>query len=392
MKLTIKSRPEDFIVEEVAPLPLTKKGTHGVYLLTKKGWNTLDVLRDIAKKLRIHFENLSYGGKKDRHALTTQYITIAGARIGDFEEKNYILRFAGFMDRPMGPDLIAGNKFEITLRKLKTADIESAKQEMAVVGQFGFPNFFDDQRFGSFDLIQGFFAEKILKGHFNGALKIYLTAIHSDDKKEEKDRKKFFIEHWKDWAVCKTCAKTEWEQKAFDFLAQSKSDFLPLLRQIPDEVLSLYISAYQSFIWNEVLRRVLAARKVSPLKAYKGIAGDYLFFGELNADDDKYFRELIISGMSGKTKMPDSACEEIYAQILKEQGITHAMFNKLKLRQGYFKSTDRSAVIKPENLSFEVGDDELNHSAQKMILKFILPRGSYATMLVKRLFSHKLSN
>ncbi|MEK7828364.1 MAG: tRNA pseudouridine(13) synthase TruD, partial [Deltaproteobacteria bacterium] len=74
--MKIKVKPEDFIVEEKADLKFHKGGEHRVYLLTKRGFNTVDLLLRLSKKLGIPFSNFSYGGKKDRHALTTQYITI----------------------------------------------------------------------------------------------------------------------------------------------------------------------------------------------------------------------------------------------------------------------------------------------------------------------------
>ena len=51
----------------------------------------------------------------------------------------------------MGPDLIDGNQFSITVRKLNDKDLASAADEIENVNVFGYPNYFDDQRFGSLD-------------------------------------------------------------------------------------------------------------------------------------------------------------------------------------------------------------------------------------------------
>jgi tRNA pseudouridine13 synthase len=40
--------------------------------------------------------------------------------------------------------------------------------------------------------------------------------------------------------------------------------------------------------------------------------------------------------------------------------------------------------VRPENLSHASEPDELNQGRMKLTLRFDLPRGSYATMLVKR--------
>ena len=68
--IKLKARPEDFVVEEDADLPFRKDGNFCVYLLKKRGWNTVDVLKNIAKKLSLPYADFSYGGKKDKYALT----------------------------------------------------------------------------------------------------------------------------------------------------------------------------------------------------------------------------------------------------------------------------------------------------------------------------------
>lgn len=72
----IKAVPEDFVVEEKASLPFRSKGHFRVYLLRKRNWNTLDLIRHLSRTLGLAGEKISYGGKKDKHGLTSQFITI----------------------------------------------------------------------------------------------------------------------------------------------------------------------------------------------------------------------------------------------------------------------------------------------------------------------------
>jgi tRNA pseudouridine13 synthase len=156
--IKVKVKPEDFIVEEIADVPMSSTGDFCVYRLQKRGWNTVDVLKNLSKKLNLPSSDFSYGGKKDKYALTSQYITIGRqgykqtpppvsppSQGGDeggvkkprvmhrssrfpsvvnsaeiekliptkLDKENYSLSFVGLMDRPMGPDLIKGNKFHI---------------------------------------------------------------------------------------------------------------------------------------------------------------------------------------------------------------------------------------------------------------------------------------
>ncbi|CAG1771732.1 hypothetical protein BAC3_02028 [uncultured bacterium] len=281
--LKIKVKPEDFIVEEVADLPFQKEGNFCVYLLKKRGWNTVDILKMLSKKFTIPYSSFSYGGKKDKYALTSQYITIArqgykkttppvsspsqGGYKGEVKKswirppnsqlftkdktvtsnsmalheypvpskldaENYSLSFVGYMDRPMGPDLIKGNRFHIVVRNLTGDDLASALRGIDRVKQDGYPNYFDDQRFGSFDARQGFVAEKILKKHYNGALKILFSRIHPEDSKEEKEHRKFFGENWGNWQACLKGATSKFEKEAFAYLEKNPKGFIPILQRI----------------------------------------------------------------------------------------------------------------------------------------------------------------
>ena len=388
MGIKLKSQPSDFIVKEIASLPFHKHGEFSTYLLQKSGLNTIDVLKRISKDLDISLRDFSYGGRKDKHSVSSQYIAIRYPRLGHIKQPNYSLEFLGFMDRPMGPDLIKENQFNIVVRNLSDSDIEVAKNEIELVKNQGFSNYFDDQRFGSFDKEQGFIAEKILKGHFNGALKIYLTLKSSEDDKEERERKKSISAHWRDWSACFELARTRFEKIAFSFLEENPNGFLDLIDQIPQEELTTFFSAYQSFIWNEVLRRLLKEKLTGKCPIHPGVAGDYIFYRDLEREDIKYLEDLKIPTLAKNLEFKGALLSNIYNQVLADNGINRTLFNKLKIRRAYFKSFERSAVVKPENLSFKIGSDELSKSNNKLSLDFSLPRGSYATMLVKRLFNH----
>ncbi len=390
--MKIKATPEDFIVDEMTDVVPVKSGDFGLFLLEKRGWNTVDLLRRLSRELDIPFSDFSYGGRKDRHALTQQHITIRRQRMGrelgriKVREADYSLGFIGYSERPMGPDLISGNRFAITIRDVSGEQVSSALSGIEAVGKTGYPNYFDDQRFGSFDTRQGFIAEKILKGHYNGALKVYLTHIRPADKGADKERRRFFFEHWSNWRVCLERAKTLPERDAFGILVKDPKAFVPALQKISGEEMSLFFSAYQSFLWNELLRRVVR-EKASVLSSSPGLAGDYLFYTDLAQETFEYLRNLAIPTPASGITMPDADTQALYVDVLSERGIRPSLFNLRKIRQAFFKATERMAIVIPDELSWESSPDELHLDRQKIVIKFFLPRGSYGTMFVKRLFS-----
>ena len=430
--IKVKVKPEDFVVEEVADISTSDTGDFCVYLLKKRGWNTVDVLKNLSKKLNLPSSDFSYGGKKDKYALTSQYITIGrqdykqttpsvsaplqggvvrGAKNPwikrrnlqspsavnsaeierliptKLDKENYSLSFVGLMDRPMGPDLIKGNKFHIVVRNLTEHELMSALNEIECVKRDGYPNYFDDQRFGSFDGRQGFVAEKIIKKHYNGALKIYFSRIHPEDSKDEKEHRKFIYENWGNWQACITRATSRFEKEAFSYLEKHPKGFVPILQRISHEEMVLFFSAYQSHLWNEVLRKIIRSISENSLKISRGIAGDYLFYTRLDDKNKGYLSRLIIPMPASNIKMPDTFTETLYSEVLKENDITSPMFNIRKIRQAFFKGIERNAVVIPEELSVDHSEDEIYQGKKKLVLDFFLPRGCFGTIFIKRIFS-----
>jgi len=347
------------------------------------------VLLDISRQIKKPLFYVSYGGRKDKHAKTTQHITIKNfdglpERI---DGKNYFAERIGFLDRPMGPDLIDGNKFEITIRDLSQKEIQGATIQLEEIKKDGFVNYFDDQRFGSFDPKGGFLAERILKEHYNGAVKIYLTRPSSEDRKDDKERKQFFWDNWGKWEQCLASAKTLTEKKILVGLKRNPGDFLSAIRHIPSRELSLFYSAYQGALWNEVVRRLLRLYVTDRLTRHKGSVAPYLFYTFLEADKLRRLRNILIPLAASNMKVTDSEVQRIYQEVLHKEEIKPAMFNIRKIRHAFFKSTERSVIVFLRHLMMQAASDEMNEGRKKMTLRFVLARGSYATMLIKRIFS-----
>lgn len=392
MHYKVKVKPEDFQVRETVSLSIGDKGEFGVFKLKKKGWNTVDLLKRIAKKFSILLENISYGGKKDRHALTEQFITIKNPpKRLHIREENFSLKLIGFSDEPMQPRHIDGNYFSIIIRSISKEAEEFLFTPLESIKKRGFVNYFDDQRFGSYDPNQGFIGEKIIKEHYNGALKIYLTHVYPEDKKDTKERKRLIFENWGNWEECLKVAKNSMEKFAFRYLIENPKDYLHILRKIPKEDMSMFFAAYQSFLWNETVRRLLLSiLKVDDILIHRGVAGDYVFFDKIEEKSWKYLKGLTIPTASSKAKMPDKKVEKFYHEILNERGVKPSMFNLRKIRQAFFKSVDRDVLVIPEGFEYKTEDDEVYEGKRKLFLQFSLPRGSYATMLIKRIFAKKL--
>jgi tRNA pseudouridine13 synthase len=388
MKIRVKN--QDFIVDEVANFCLQKSGRFRLYLLSKEGWATVDAIKELSRKSGIPFSAFAWGGRKDRHSLSTQYITVRDSKSLAPNSKGLSVKLIGYLNRPMGPGLIIANDFKITIRDLNRQETDLLTREMEKVVRFGFCNYFDDQRFGGYSPQLGFLGEKVLKGHFNGALKIYLCFIAAKDKKDTRMRKSLFFDNWGDWQFCLKRAKTDFEKISFDHLAKNHKDFITLLKKIPKDELSFAFSSYQSFLWNNMLFKLIKERVGPPARLiHEGCAGDYLFLDQITLENIEFFKRLKIPLPSAKAKFTDEGLKTIYSDILKQNGLKQGMFNRNKIRQAYFGEALRDALIFPENLEFVFGQDELDNQKLKCSLSFRLRRGSFATMLIKRIFAKK---
>ncbi|MCX7959295.1 MAG: tRNA pseudouridine(13) synthase TruD, partial [Deltaproteobacteria bacterium] len=362
-------------------------GKYSVFLLRKAGWNTDDIIRKISRENGLNLSQISYGGKKDRHSVSEQFITVRGEHTGLLIKSNYCeLKFLGYSDEPMTPVHILTNSFSITVRYINPESEERLVSRIDSVSSGGFLNYFDEQRFRSFDESFGFVAEKILKRHYSGALKIIITSLRDEDDSKERRRKRFISEHWGEWERCLENARGAFEKMVFNRLLRKKNDFLNILRSVDKSELSMYFSVYQSYFFNEVLSRLVRRLSERNLELNSRI-GVFVFPEKISAENSEYLKNLIIPLISGRMMCDDRIISELYEQVMREREIRLPMFNLRKIRKAYFKSVPRRAVVFPEKLNFSFEPDEIYKGKKKLIINFDLPPGSYATMLLKQIFT-----
>jgi len=380
--MRVKATPEDFVVREAADLRIRKDpAPYRVYLLEKKDWNTADALMRIAKAKRVSYEKFRYGGKKDRHAHTFQYVTVQSPVDASMTAKGYSLKLLGFSAEQMEPARIVSNHFELTVRELKPQEAAHLAAATEQLKESGMPNYFDDQRFGNLDKERGYVAEKMLQGRWEEALNLALTTIHPEEHTEAKQRKRDLRERWGDWAACRAIAETALEQRAFDLLlAGGANPFRAALATAHKETALLWVSTYQSFLWNEMLRRLLAEKGWAGARV-PGPAGDYVFPTEIAR-----LGELVIPLPGRGMRFADPTTGLLFEEILRERRLRPATLEEELLPGLAFRASPRSAVVRPSGLRVdEPMDDERYPGSCKLSLRFSLPRGCYATMLIKAL-------
>ena len=180
-----KHAPRDFVVDEIPLYAFSQEGEHLVLRVRKKGLSTWEMLSKIANYLGIKAKELGYAGLKDKHALTTQYISVHKkyeAKIDRMEIAGIRVLEKAYHTNKIKTGHLKGNRFFIRLKKVNKVDAKKIKEVLKTIKKEGMPNYFGFQRFGNdgdnFEkgrqIIEEGLKEKNKKLH-----KLYLNAYQS---------------------------------------------------------------------------------------------------------------------------------------------------------------------------------------------------------------------
>ncbi|HSM91622.1 MAG TPA: tRNA pseudouridine(13) synthase TruD [Anaeromyxobacteraceae bacterium] len=146
---TLKASPEDFRVDELPAYLPSGQGPHLYLRVEKRGRTTRDVLRELAGRLGVAERDAGYAGLKDREAVTTQWLSFPVLRDPDPAS----LAGAGLRvlevsrhANKLRTGHVRGNRFALAVRG---GDVGRARACAAALAERGVPNFFGAQRFGA---------------------------------------------------------------------------------------------------------------------------------------------------------------------------------------------------------------------------------------------------
>jgi tRNA pseudouridine13 synthase len=394
--MKIKQSPDDFQVDEVTDV-VPSTGPFSLYRLEKTGWTTSDALNAIRRDWQIRIHRLSFGGLKDRHARTTQHLTIEAGPAQNLSQKGITLTYIGQVPEPFTSSAIRSNRFRIAVRDLSAEQVALAGHALGEVQADGVANYFDDQRFGSVEAGREFVARRAVLGDWEGALRLALTAPYEFDRGAVKQEKAILIRHWGDWSECARKLPRGDARALAAHLAADPGDYRGAFARIRAELGSLYLSAYQSHLWNAALADWLTRRL--PESQRVGI--------RLKLDDVPTPRDLTVQQRNELTgwSYPLPSARLKYEELipntppdwpdalrrsLAADGIDLEQMKLKGLRRPFFSRGERPILSIPTELGAESGPDERHPGRFKLVLNFILGRGSYATLVVKRVVQIKM--
>ena len=148
----LKATAEDFQVDEVLDIPLSGTGEHLWLWVEKRGLNTEEAARRLARAAGVSQRNISYAGLKDRQALTRQWFSLhlpgkADPDLSAAEGETLAILKAVRHSRKLQRGAHSANGFTLRLTGLK-ADRAALEQRLQCLRDQGVPNYYGLQRFG----------------------------------------------------------------------------------------------------------------------------------------------------------------------------------------------------------------------------------------------------
>lgn len=384
--MKLKCQPDDFRVEELTDARPGPSGRYTFYRLTKRDQGTIEAVGEICLRWNLSGRQVSYAGLKDRHAATIQYLTIAGGPSRSMRTPRFELEPMGRLAQPYSSRQLIGNRFEVVLRALDASEMERARAEVEDIPRVGLPNYFDDQRFGSVGRGGEFAAEAWLHGDHERALKLAIADPSPSDRAATRAEKAILRDQWGNWAEAKRRLPRSSARSIVTYLVDHPADTRGAFARIRRELRMLYFSAFQSHLWNLVLAGWLE-RHAAPgeLARVDLKVGTFPFPRRMRADRVEALRRLSLPLPSARTPRPEGPLGEVVEQVLAPWRLEWKDLRIKHLKDIFLSKGARPALFFPAHLQWEPRDDELHSGRLALRLAFELPKGSYATILVKRI-------
>ncbi|MGL5359428.1 MAG: tRNA pseudouridine(13) synthase TruD, partial [Shewanella sp.] len=180
----LRTHNSDFIVKEILPFSPTGEGEHHLLHIRKEGLNTVQVAEMIAKFAKVHPQEVTYAGQKDKNAITEQWfgVRIPGKETPAWAQLNserLTLLASSRHSKKLRIGALLGNRFILTLRNV--TEMEDIIRRIESVSQLGVPNYFGEQRFGH-DGKNLIFGRQMLAGKKvkdRNKRSMYLSAVRS---------------------------------------------------------------------------------------------------------------------------------------------------------------------------------------------------------------------
>ena len=365
-----------------------------------------EALRQLGSALNIPRQSIHYCGLKDKTSISVQKVSVTGnfvKKLSKLNIRDYFFRCIKPTRKPVKLGGHWGNNFIIVIRNIENRDnLESDIQKsIKKIGECGFPNYFGLQRFGTYrpnsHLIGRFLLEEKYKHAYH---EIATTTYSSEHPKVIKVREALRETGDLEEAYNTFPKSLYYERKIIKYLKENPEDFEGAIKTLSPDLKTLLINAFQSYIFNKLVSfrlnkssSLLEGDSIGILDDINGhiTKVKYIYGGRY----DKYLDEamdlnraaIVLPLIGYDTELSDfpfigPALKEIFS----EEEIDFKLFKKEAMKNTELKGSLRSLIVKPIGLELlKFSDDDAFPGKKKVKIEFSLPKGSYATMLIREL-------
>jgi len=403
----LRFTPDDFVVDEISVYPpISQDGLYTIAEVSAKNWETNLLIRELARSLRISRSRISFSGTKDKRATTKRlmsFMQVPPESLTKLKIRNVEIKNVYKSDRPVRIGDHIGNAFSIIIRNINEEvtldDINETISSLLSIG--GFPNFYGVQRFGIMRPLTHLIGRYIISGDFERAVMTYIAEpVEGEDEKTYNLRKRLkesldfqeALQSYPDGLI--------FEKAILNRLIQKPDDFINALNVLPRNLLTMFVYAYQSYLFN----RILSERIKKGLPLNQATIGDIVVPISQGMVDEDYRVNVTPSNIDKINKQINRgrACVtglligynvsfaegemgEIERSVVDDEGIDPRDFIVPELPFLSSTGSRRSLLARLRNLRYEYTDDELNQGKKTLRLEFTLDKGCYATSLLREI-------
>ncbi|KAJ8656284.1 hypothetical protein O0I10_008078 [Lichtheimia ornata] len=288
--LTVKW-PKDETEQGRDPAP-NFEALGGEYLqfhVYKSGVENAKAVSWIAQYAGVKEGKIGFAGTKDARAVTVQAMTIQKARVKnllqareELNERNIYIGDFNYVPNGLTLGDLKGNRFSIVLRDVSGISEQEIVRSVDSLKENGFINYFGMQRFGTGAIMTHEIGYQILKKEFQEACELILKPRPGERTDFENARIK-----WQETKDPEQVAKlfpraAASENAVLRSYTRFPNDHKKAILSLPRRMLSMYLHAYQSYVWNHVV-----SERIKRFGCDKPLVGDIVLEETGNASKNK---------------------------------------------------------------------------------------------------------
>ena len=153
LDVVFNKNSDNFFVEEIPLYPFAHTGEWLMLKIRKKNITTPEMIKRIAEYLNVSKNLIGYAGLKDKDALTIQWISVPRIyrdEINKFQDREIKILEQDLHRNKLKIGHLKGNKFFVRFKKVTPTTAKILFSLVKDVKQYGIPNFFGEQRFGKY--------------------------------------------------------------------------------------------------------------------------------------------------------------------------------------------------------------------------------------------------